>query len=146
MAGHRAVGPPLVGSCSLVRDRSVLYEWSHADVVAGDAPAMQAKSGLAEPRFFVARAPGLPLCDLDCFLVPSAHDPSSRKTMAGGLRRTGQSTALSAGFMAVFTVTFSLASFDWMMSMEPHWFSTMYAGLSLLRRCSQRPGGDHHRR
>jgi len=33
----------------------------------------------------------------------------------------------SAVFVPVFAVTYSVASFDWLMSLEPHWFSTIYA-------------------
>jgi hemerythrin-like metal-binding protein len=33
----------------------------------------------------------------------------------------------AAPFMAVFGVTFALASFDWVMSVEPLWFSTIFA-------------------
>ncbi len=34
---------------------------------------------------------------------------------------------LSAGFVLVFAVTFSLASFEWLMSLDPHWYSTIFA-------------------
>lgn len=40
---------------------------------------------------------------------------------------TGRITRLSVGFLVVFAVTFSLASFDWIMSLEPHWYSTIFA-------------------
>jgi hypothetical protein len=33
----------------------------------------------------------------------------------------------SAAFMVVFAVSFSLASFDWLMSVVPHWSSTIFA-------------------
>jgi MFS family permease len=33
---------------------------------------------------------------------------------------------LSAAFMIIFAVTYSMASFDWIMSLEPHWFSTIF--------------------
>lgn len=34
---------------------------------------------------------------------------------------------LAAPFMAVFAFTFALASFDWIMSVEPLWYSTIFA-------------------
>lgn len=34
---------------------------------------------------------------------------------------------LSARFMIVFALTFAMASFDWLMSLEHHWFSTVFA-------------------
>lgn len=33
----------------------------------------------------------------------------------------------SASFVIIFSLTFSLASFDWLMSLEPHWFSSIFA-------------------
>ena len=33
---------------------------------------------------------------------------------------------LSAPFMPIFAFTLSFASFDWLMSSEPHWYSTIY--------------------
>ena len=33
---------------------------------------------------------------------------------------------LSAVFLVVFGMTFWLASFDWLMSLEPHWYSTVF--------------------
>ena len=48
---------------------------------------------------------------------------------------------LSVAFIAVFAVTFSLASFDWVMALDPGWYSTIsgiYPFAGLVR---QRPGG-----
>jgi hypothetical protein len=39
---------------------------------------------------------------------------------------TGGNVRISALFLAVYAVTFSLASADWMMALEPLWFSTMW--------------------
>ncbi len=33
----------------------------------------------------------------------------------------------SAAFIVVFAISFSLASIDWLMSLAPHWYSTMFA-------------------
>jgi hypothetical protein len=40
---------------------------------------------------------------------------------------TRQNVRTSAAFLVVFAVTFSLASFDWLMSLEPEWYSTIFA-------------------
>jgi hypothetical protein len=42
------------------------------------------------------------------------------------VRLTARSVALSAGFLATFSITFTVASFDWLMSLEGHWASTIY--------------------
>ena len=50
--------------------------------------------------------------------------------------RSGRSAAsrarcrrLSAGGLVVYGLTITFASFDWLMSLEPHWFSTIYGVL-----------------
>lgn len=44
----------------------------------------------------------------------------------GDLIHTRNNTALSAVFLVLFALTVWLASFDWIMSLEPRWFSTMF--------------------
>jgi len=39
---------------------------------------------------------------------------------------TRRSTALAAVFLVFFGITFWLASFDWIMSLEPEWYSTIF--------------------
>ena len=36
---------------------------------------------------------------------------------------------LSGGGLLVYGLTITFASFDWLMSLEPHWFSTIYGVL-----------------
>ena len=57
-----------------------------------------------------------------------ARDPrrSRRQDGDGDPRWTRANVRLSAAFLMVFGVTFTLASFDWVMSLEPHWFSTIF--------------------
>jgi hypothetical protein len=102
----------------------VLYEWSHADVVAADA-LLAAKAGWLNVPFFVVRS----IVYLAVWLLfyRAMVRTSRRQDETGGLEGYRKSTALSAGFMAAFAVTFSLSTFDWLMSLQPHWFSTMYA-------------------
>lgn len=52
---------------------------------------------------------------------------SSRLQDADGeLRHTRTSTRLAASFLVFFGITFCLASFDWIMSLEPEWYSTVF--------------------
>jgi hypothetical protein len=39
---------------------------------------------------------------------------------------TQRNTKFSVAFLVVFAITFWLASFDWIMSLEPHWYSTIF--------------------
>lgn len=44
----------------------------------------------------------------------------------GDLKHTRSSTRLAAAFLVFFAITFCLASFDWIMSLEPEWYSTIF--------------------
>lgn len=44
----------------------------------------------------------------------------------GDARHTTSNIALSAGFMVVFALTCWLSSVDWLMSLDPHWYSTIF--------------------
>jgi hypothetical protein len=52
---------------------------------------------------------------------------NSRSDDAGlRLRSRARNVRLSLLFLIIFAVTFWLASFDWVMSLEPHWYSTIF--------------------
>jgi hypothetical protein len=100
-----------------------LYAWSHADVVAGDALLQHKAPWLNTTGFVLRAALFLGLWTLFAWLLRRASTAQDRVPGAAG---TYRQLALSAAFLAVFAVTWSLASFDWLMSLEAHWFSTVY--------------------
>jgi hypothetical protein len=51
---------------------------------------------------------------------------SRRQDRDGDARHTRRNVRLSVIFLIVFAVTFWLASFDWVMSLEPDWTSTIF--------------------
>ena len=51
---------------------------------------------------------------------------SRQQDSDGGATHTRRGAALSALFLVFFGVTFWLASFDWIMSLEPEWYSTIF--------------------
>ncbi|GAB4220187.1 MAG: membrane protein [Acidobacteriota bacterium] len=105
-----------------------LYEWSHPSVVAGDA-VLQEKSAWLNVPFFTVR---LALY----FLVWIGF---SRALVRNSLRQdtcqdpalTFRNVRLSAAFLLLGGITFILASFDLLMSLQPHWQSTIF-GLTTL--------------
>lgn len=100
-----------------------LYHWTHADVVATD-PILQQKQPYLNTGFFLIRAAfyfvvwTLLAWRLQkiSYSEDSGHDPS----MVKRVRR------ISAPGMILFAITTTFASFDWFMSLDPHWFSTIY--------------------
>jgi hypothetical protein len=101
-----------------------LYHWSHADAVAKDA-VLQAKASYLNLPFFAARmGVFLGVWILFAYLL---RRRSRRQDQDGDMGHTRGHKKLSAGFLVVFAYTFTFASFDWLMSLEPHWSSTLYA-------------------
>ncbi|MBV9170923.1 MAG: hypothetical protein JOZ81_12645 [Chloroflexi bacterium] len=100
-----------------------LYAWARPDVVAAD-PVLQHKSIYLNIPFFVIRA----LVYLVCWVVLGylmrrwslRQDRTDDPAVLVRLQRL----SIVAALVLSFTVT--LAAIDWLMSLEPDWFSTMY--------------------
>jgi hypothetical protein len=103
-----------------------LYPWTRAAIVAND-DLLQAKRAYLNVPFFLARAAiyfaawnaisyWLNRWSLD-------QDRSGDPQIARKMQR------VSAGGLIVYGLTITFASFDWLMSLEPHWYSTIYGVL-----------------
>jgi hypothetical protein len=104
--------------------RHALYSWTRPGALESD-PVLKAKSAwLNEPFFLVRMIFFLALWSLFSVLLRRASLAQDREP---GLARHGQMVRLSAIFLVLFALTFSLASFDWLMSLQPRWTSTMFA-------------------
>jgi hypothetical protein len=103
-----------------------LYEWTHEEVVAAD-PILQGKSGWLNPTFFLIRAAiYFAVWNLLAFLLnkwSKEQDETGDRGIALRMQR------LSGGGLVAFAICTTFASFDWMMSRDPHWFSTIYGAL-----------------
>lgn len=104
--------------------RHSLYHWSDAEAVLHDVLLSKKQAWLNEPFFFARMAFILGLWTLFARLI---RKRSIEQDLASGLDHHRRLTRLSAVFIPVFALTFSVASFDWIMSVEPHWFSTIFA-------------------
>jgi hypothetical protein len=111
--------PILLGSHSL-------YEWTHTEAVAADEILRQKQSYLNLP-FFIARAAlyffvwNALVYFLNKWSLEQDHSPDPR------IARKMQ--ALSGGGLLAYGLTVTFASFDWLMSLDPHWYSTIYGVL-----------------
>lgn len=100
-----------------------LYEWTHHDVVAAD-PLLKGKRGYLNIPFFIIRnllCYGLWL-GVGFYLIRN----SLTQDRTGAVELTFQNKKISAPFLVLFGITFTVASFDLLMSLEPHWFSTIF--------------------
>jgi hypothetical protein len=100
-----------------------LYEWSHPEVVAADK-ILQAKQLYLNPTFFFVRAALY-------FLVWNAlvyflNKWSLEQDRTNDPRIAARMQRLSGGGLLAYVLTVTFASFDWLMSLDPHWFSTIY--------------------
>jgi len=106
-----------------------LYEWTHADVVAKDE-ILQGKAAYLNTSFFIVRAVIYFAIwnGLAYFLNAwsKAQDETGDRALPLRMQR------MSAGGLLLYVVTMSFASFDWVMSRDPHWFSTIYGALIVI--------------
>jgi hypothetical protein len=100
-----------------------LFVWLDADVVAHDK-LIAAKSGYLNFPFWIIRAA--------IFLIGwNLYRYYSRKNCLAQDEATDNDNykknfKMSAGFLVFFLVTESIMSWDWIMSIDPHWFSTLF--------------------
>ena len=104
--------------------RHALYSWTRPGALESD-PVLKAKSAyLNEPLFLLRMIVFLALWSLFSVLLRRA---SLAQDAQPGLAQHRRMVRLSAIFLVLFAITFSLASFDWLMSLQPRWTSTMFA-------------------
>ena len=105
---------------------SRMYPWTNADLVARDE-VLQHKHAYLNVPFFLVRA-------AIYFVVWNAisyflNAWSLEQDRTGDPRFARRMQRLSAGGLLAYGLTITFASFDWLMSLEPHWFSTIYGVL-----------------
>ncbi len=100
-----------------------LYHWSDPDAVAHDALLRFKQPYLNEPFFFARAALYFVVWSLIALwfralsrLQDAAPDPAA----AARLRR------YSGALLIPLALTHTFAAFDWLMSLSPHWFSTIF--------------------
>jgi hypothetical protein len=103
-----------------------LYPWTNADLLARDE-ALQHKHLYLNVPFFIARAAlYFVVWNTLSYLLNAWSLEQDRNPDPRLARRMQQ---LSAVGLLAYGLTITFASFDWLMSLEPHWFSTIYGVL-----------------
>ncbi len=103
-----------------------LYEWARPDVVAGDA-MLQRKAPYLNTPFFVARSIGyFVIWSLMTYLLTKWSQDQDAAPGAPYDKRFGK---VSGPGLVVFGLTVTFAAVDWVMSLAPHWFSTIFGFL-----------------
>jgi len=101
-----------------------LYHWSHADAVAHD-PLIAHKQPYLNVPFWAGRM--ILFFVLWILLAQMLRRYSLREDEEGGLDIFRKSEHIAKIFIFVIAITFSAAGFDWVMSIDPHWYSALFA-------------------
>ncbi len=107
-----------------------LYVWSDKEAVVND-PVLQHKSVYLNVPFFLIRL-------ITFFIlwiiftriirkISKKEDMSDPADQASVMVLFNKSELFSKIFIFIFALTFTLSAFDWIMSLEPHWYSTIFA-------------------
>jgi len=106
-----------------------LYEWSHADVVARD-PMLQEKHAYLNVPFFIVRTVVYFIAWISFAAVLNRW--SAKQDATGDVRLIRKFQLISAPGIIAYSFAITFASIDWGMSLEPHWFSTIYGMLFIV--------------
>jgi hypothetical protein len=105
-----------------------LYVWSRPEVMAAD-PLLQKKALYLNVPFFLARAAFYFACWMALSFFLNRWSRQAEET--GDAAVLGRLRRLSAGGILIYGVTITFAAFDWLMSLEPHWFSSIFGMLTM---------------
>jgi hypothetical protein len=98
------------------------FEWSHAAAQAD--PVIAKKLGYLNEPFFIARA--YIVIAIWSLFAWRLYAISRQQDATGSLVLTRRAEKWSAPGLFLLFLTASVAAFDWLMSLSPEWFSTMF--------------------
>lgn len=100
-----------------------LFHWTHEEAVAADK-VLQSKQPYLNVEFFIIRFVVLfGLLTLFAWLFrrnSAAQDTTKDQAL------TSRNAKLAAAFLPLFAIIISFIAIDWGMSLEPHWYSTIF--------------------
>ncbi len=100
-----------------------LYHWSHEDAVASDH-ILTWKAPYLNIAFFSIR--GVVFFAIWIVLGWMLTRHSLRQDVDGDASHTVSLRKISAAGLFFFAFSITFAAFDWLMSLEPHWYSTIF--------------------
>lgn len=101
-----------------------LYHWTHAEVVSHDA-VLSGKASYLNLSFFFLRVIFFIL--VWSLFAKIFRRNSLRQDETGDFSFYKKNVKFSVGFIIFYALSFSFFSYDLIMSLEPHWFSTIFA-------------------
>ncbi len=102
---------------------SNLYSWTNTEYVAADPIMLGKVPYLNEPFFLIRQVLYFAIWG---FFGYKLHQVSIKMDRTRDWGLTALLRKLSAPGILIFSFTVAFASFDWLMSLDAHWFSTMF--------------------
>lgn len=112
-----------VGAVVLLIGSKHLYVWLDESRVAADY-LLQAKHGYLNQTFFVIRL--VLFIGMWLFFAKKIVGNSVKQDSTGDHSLTSRNVGLSVGFILFFALSYSFFSVDLLMSLQPHWYSTIW--------------------
>jgi len=106
-----------------------VFEWTHEEVVQHDHLLAHKSPYLNEPFFFIRVIVFFGAWSL---LTRFLRKLSLKEDVSGGMDYFIKSELYSKIFIFVVALSFSLFATDMLLSLEPHWFSTIFAARSFI--------------
>jgi hypothetical protein len=100
-----------------------LYIWSHAEQVQGNI-VLEGKAGYLSVPFFAIR--NIVAIAIWIFFAYKMIRNSVMQDASRDYALTQKNRGMAPIFLILFGVTYTMASFDQLMSLDPYWFSTMF--------------------
>ncbi|HVO74533.1 MAG TPA: hypothetical protein VMT35_10960, partial [Ignavibacteriaceae bacterium] len=107
----------------LIFNTDKIFPWAQKEASSKDA-LIQHKSAYLNIPFFLIRVFGVFIIWIIFYYLLNRN--SEKQDINGDQSLTKRNIILSGIFMPVFAITITAASVDWTMSIEPHWFSTIF--------------------
>jgi len=110
-----------------------LYPWARPEMVAADA-ILRGRHASMNPEFFLIRT--AIYFAVWSLLAHRLYRKSVEQDRGGSVELVRSASRWSGAGIVLLTITVCLAAFDWLMSLDPHWYSTIfgiyvYAGAGL---------------
>jgi hypothetical protein len=106
-----------------------LYEWTHLDVVAAD-PMLTHKAPYLNQQAFMQRA--LVYFAIWIGLAMYQSRLSQKLDATGDIAYLKRMSMVAGPSLVLYVLTMTFASFDWAMSLDPHWYSTIYGAIFIV--------------
>jgi len=106
-----------------------LYEWTHADALAHDHLIQHKVSYLNEQGFITRLGIYFAIWTALAYIISGLSRRAGADGNPATVKRIRQ---FAAPGLVAFALAATFASFDWLMSLEPHWFSSIYGAVFMV--------------